>query len=164
MKKVIGIIIVISSVVLGMLSSGICSAAEAESLWVETYFGKYATELAYVKKMDNEKERCCYIFPKENGEVEIGAEEPDKEDNNHIIVSRTFISACGEIIKNSSSTCRVLKAGYYPEEQGYDVFIKNCYSSAIKNENIPADIREKIKKAFDAKRQGGVVFEDEKNK
>jgi hypothetical protein len=152
MKRVIGIVVV-ACVAFAIILSGICFAAEVESSWVETYFGNYSTEIAYVKKMDNEKgkEKYCYIVPRENGEVEIGAEEPDKEDSNHIVVSRTFISACGEIIENSSSTCRVLKVGYYPEEQGYDVFIKNCYRSAIKDENISADIREKIKKAFKIK-------------
>jgi hypothetical protein len=148
MKKFIGIIVI--SVV---LLSGACCAAGSE--WKETYFGKYLTETAYVKSISDEKgsEALCYIVLKENGDIEIGAEEPDQKNDNNIFLSRIFISEDGKTIKPSSSSGEAQRYGsgkilyYHPEKPGYDVFSKNC-RSFMKADNIPTNIREKVMKAL----------------
>lgn len=151
MRKNIGIIVI----AVLLLLSGTCFAAE--SPWVETYLGKYLTEIAYVKSISDEKGNgaLCYIVSKENGDIEIGAEEPDQENADYIYLSRIFISEDGKIIKPSSSSGEAQRYGsgkilyYHPEKPGYDVFSKNC-RSFMKEEKIPKDIREKVMKALNA--------------
>ena len=150
MKKVVIILIVFM-----MVSCDVCFAAELE--WKETNFGKYLAETAYVKSISDEKGSetlCCNIFLKENGDIELGAEEPDKENDKNIFLSRIFISEDGKTIKPSSSSGEVQRYGsgkilyYSPKGPGYDVFSKNC-RSFMKADNIPANIRKKIVKALD---------------
>lgn len=143
MKKIIGIIVVFSVVFLTVLFE--TSFAE-ESHWGKKCSNGFSCEVTYETFIGNTY--CCIVVLNEDGGIEAGAK---KKEDEYKILSYVLISNSGKLEKISSISIPIsepITSYYHSDEPGRNIFTKECYNSAIESEDIPSEVREKIKKAL----------------